>query len=267
MTVRRGLSSLLFSLTLSVLLSACVTTSTTSTAQPVTGGGERVDPDLDEAARINTELGMNYARAGNYEIALDKFRRALKQNKNYAPAHQGIAFIYVQRKDMVRAEEHYKRSIRIDSSDASTQSNYGIFLCGQGRFDEAEKHFLNAANNRDYRQRHTAFANAGVCARRIPDLDKAEAYFRSALELSPQFPEALQQLSGVYLERRDYAKARQYLRRYEEVGPPTPATLWIGAKIEFALGDEIAAARYAQRLREEFPNSQESISFTKASSS
>lgn len=226
---------------------------------------ERMEPDFKEAARINTELGVNYARSGNYDVALEKFQRALEQNENHAPAHQGIAFIYAQRGDVERADAHYQRALRLAPRDSRTRNNYAIFLCGREQYQAAEKLFVQAAEDRENRQRHAAYTNAGVCARRIPDLEKAEGYFLRALKVAPDFPEALQQLSGVYLEQKFYAKSRDFLRRYERVGPPTPITLWIGAKVEFALGDELAAARYAERLREEFPDSKESQSFTSAS--
>ena len=41
------------------------------------------------------------------------------------------------------------------------------------------------------------------------------------------------------------------------VAPVTAATLWLGRRIELGLGDTEQAARYAQRLRDEFPTSQE----------
>ena len=253
-------------LLLALVLGGCASSSqpAANTARPPE---PRAEPDYEEAARINTELGMNYARAGNYDVALDKFQRALKQDDRYAPAHQGIAFIYVQRNDPQRADEHYRRAIRLDTNDAGTRNNYAVFLCGLKRFDEAEKLFNQAATNRDYRERHKAYSNAGVCARRIPDYAKAERYFLKALSLVPEYPEALQQLAGLFLEQRVYVSARAYLLRYEKVGPPTAATLWIGAKTEFALGDEQAAAEYARRLRESFPDSEESRSFTSPSES
>lgn len=226
---------------------------------------ESVKPDLKEAARINSELGMNYARLGKYEVAQEKFARALSQHEAHAPAHLGLAFIYAQREDSVLAEQHYRRALKLDPNNPDTLNNFAIFLCGQKQFDEAEGLFVRAARQREYRQRHSAYTNAGVCARRIPDLEKAETYFLEALRLAPRFPEALQQLAGIYLEQSDYQQSRTYLRRYEKVGPPTPVTLWIGAKVEFALGDELAASRYAKKLREQFPNSRESRSFSSAS--
>lgn len=222
----------------------------------------RAPPDLEEAARINTELGFNYARAGDYDLALDKLQRALEQAPNYALAHTGIAYVYVQRQEPVRAEEHYQRALKLNPGDPGTRNNLAVFLCGQKRVEEAEKLFLQAASTPRYDEPEKAYTNAGVCIRRSGDLEKADGYFRKALELKPEDPEALRQMASLSLERKDYLRARAFLQRYEKVGPLTAATLWIGAKTEFALGDEIAASDYARRLKKEFPESEESLSFS-----
>lgn len=220
---------------------------------------QRAEPDLQEAARLNTELGVAYARQGQFDVALDKLSRALQQNPNYAPAHSAIAIVHAQRRDPVRAEEHYRRALRLQPHDPHTLNNFGVFLCEQQRMAEAENLFLQAAADRDYREPEAAYTNAGVCLRRVPDLDKAELHFRQALGVNPAYPEALAQLASLFYERRDYLRARAYLQRYEQVGPPTAATLWIGVKVEYALGDETAASQYARRLKSEFPDSEEHL--------
>ncbi|MGQ0529138.1 MAG: type IV pilus biogenesis/stability protein PilW [Panacagrimonas sp.] len=242
------------------LIAACSSTPAQPNLSPIPDS--RPAADLDEAAKINTDLGVAYARNGDFDVALDKLRRALDQNKNYAPAHQAIAFVYQQRRDVENAERHFKRALQLSPADPNTRNNFGVFLCGQNRYAEAEKLFLQAANTPRYAEPENAYTNAGVCARRIPDLNKAEAHFREALRLKPDAPEALRQLASLLYERRDYARARAFLQRYERVGPPTAATLWMGAKIEFALGDETAAAAYARRLKTDFPDSEESVSLS-----
>jgi type IV pilus assembly protein PilF len=238
----------------------CVTVNSTAPMIEKSEPAPRSEPNLQEAARLNTDLGVNYARAGNLEVAFDKFQRALGQDANYAPAHAGIAFVYSQRRENEKAEHHYERALMLQPNDPMTRNNYGVFLCAQKRYKDAEKAFLRAATSPEYREPDRAYTNAGVCARRVPDLAKAENYFREALKLRPESPETLQQMASLYLERKDYARAKAFLQRYEKVGAPTAATLWLGVKIEFALGDENAAAEYARRLRTEFPDSEESLS-------
>lgn len=215
--------------------------------------------DLSEAARLNTELGVAYARQGQFDVALEKLERALEQNPNHAPAHSAIALVYVQRRDPVKAEDHYRRALRLSPRDPYTRNNFAIFLCGQNRFADAETLFVEAAQEPNYADAAAAFTNAGVCMRRVPDLDKAEQHFRQALGINEQFSEALAQLASLYYERKDYLRARAFVQRYERAAPPTAAILWIGAKVEFALGDELAAAQYARRLQSEFPGSDEQL--------
>lgn len=226
--------------------------------------GPRAEPDLLEAAKINTDLGLNYARSGEYDLALDKLQRAIEQNPNYALAHNGIAYVYARRNDPARADEHYKRALRLNPGDPATRNNYAVFLCGEKRVAEAEKLFLQAAATPRYESPENAYVNAGVCARRSGDLVKADAYFRKALELKPQNAEALRQMASLCVERKDYLRARAFLQRYEKVGPATSATLWLGVQTESGLGDEQAAARYTERLQKEFPESEESLSVSNA---
>lgn len=249
----------LFALSL-MLVAGCVTVNSANPNAEKAPPPPRAEPDLQEAARLNTDLGMNYARQGDLDVALDKFNRALEQNGSYAPAHSGIALVYSQRRETEKAETHFKRALQLKSDDPFTRNNFGVFLCSQQRYKEADKQFLEAAEIPGYREPERAYTNAGVCARRVPNLERAELFFREALKLRPEFPEALQQMASLLLERKDYLRARAFLQRYEKVGTPSAQTLWLGAKIEFALGDENAASEYARKLKAQFPESEESQS-------
>lgn len=241
-----------------LLLAGCVTVNAPSGVQMRSEPKERAAPDLKEAARINTDLGINYARNGDFDVALDKFGRALEQDPSHGAAHAGIALVYSQRGETEAAEAHFKRALQLQAGDAFTRNNYGVLLCGQKRYKEAERMFQQAATSVGNRTPESAYTNAGVCAQRVPDLDRAEAYLREALKVKPEYPDALQNLATVYFERGDYPRARSLLQRYEKVGPASASSLWLGAKIEFALGDQSAAANYVQRLQTQFPDSEES---------
>ena len=256
----RPIARMLAAWSLALGATGCVTVNSTAPMIEKSEPAQRAEPNLQEAAKLNTDLGINYARAGNLDVAFDKFQRALSQDSTYAPAHAGIALVYSQRRETEKAEEHYEKALPLQPNDPVTRNNYGVFLCAQQRYKDADKMFVRAATSSNYREPDRAYTNAGVCARRVPDLEKAESYFREALKLRPESPEPLQQMASLCLERKDYERAKGFLKRYEKVGAPTAATLWLGAKIEFALGDENAAAEYARRLRTEFPDSEESLS-------
>lgn len=236
---------------LSAALSACVT----STERE---NNTDTKPDLAEAARLNTQLGIDYARQGQYELALEKLKRAVDQDGRSPLANSSIAFVYARLGDDKLAEKHYRRAVELKSDDPDVRNNFGVFLCGHGRAAEGEQQLKLAIEDKRYHTPEVALTNAGVCARKLPDLDKAEHYFREALKISPQFGDALSQMAWLSYQKKDYLRARAFLQRYQMVGKPTPETLQIGALTETALGDLASARAYQQRLRQEFPESVES---------
>jgi type IV pilus assembly protein PilF len=100
------------------------------------------------------------------------------------------------------------------------------------------------------------YTNAGTCAKSV-DLARSETYLRGALAEDPLFPDALLQLAEVTLERGNALAARGFLERYLARVKATSAALWLGVRIEQALNDNSAAARYGEQLRREFPEAAE----------
>lgn len=228
-------------------LAACTT--------QVSPGGKT---DFKEAARLNTQLGIDYMRKGQYDLALEKLERALEQDDDLAAAHSTIALLYQRRGDAKQAKYHYREALDLSRDDPVTLNNFGIFLCGQGEVADAEKIFLKAAQNKDNANAADAWTNAGVCVRRdAKRAGKAEDYLREALRLNPRHPNALAQMAAITYDRGEYLRARAFLQRYEAVARPTPQTLWIAARNERKLGDLQTARGYERRLRSEFPESAE----------
>lgn len=210
-----------------------------------------------EAARINLQMGTEYARKGEYALAIEKLERALKEDPDLTEAHSTIAYVYAGQGQNELAERHYRKALSLDADDANVRNNFGVFLCAHGKPVEAQRYFVEAANNKTYPTPAAAWTNAGVCARRQPDLEAAERYFREALNVNPQFPDALAQMVWISYQKKDYLRCRGFLQRYDAVAAPTAETLWIGAMNERQLGDIEAARNYGSRLKREFPESEQ----------
>jgi type IV pilus assembly protein PilF len=218
----------------------------------------RTDDDRsDSPARANLELGAAYLRKGNLERALARLRRALEQDPQLPEVHNVLALAYSQLNEEQAAERHFRRAVELDPRSSTIQNNYGQYLCQRGRYDEALDAFSRALENPLYRTPAYALANRGICARSAGRLDVAETSLRKALEIEPAFPVALLEMAHVSFALGRNLQARAFLQRLASVARHNAETLWLGYRIEQALGDLMVATELAERLRYQFPESEE----------
>lgn len=210
-----------------------------------------------EAGRINARLAMEYLKRGDFQVAQDKIEKALDQNPRDVNVQLSAGLVYERLRDMDRAERHFRQALRADSESPEAQNALGAFLCRNGEHERGEEMFLKAAGNQLYRTPVVAYTNAGVCARSAGHLERAERYLRQALASQADYPETYIQLAGVLHERGSHLQARAFVGRYLAVAPATPDMLLLGRKIEIALDDPAAAAAFGERLRKEFPDSEQ----------
>lgn len=210
-----------------------------------------------ELVELHTNLGIRYLREGQNSRALRRLRQALEEDPSHTPAHNTIALVYERLGDKEKAEKHYVRAVTLNPKDSSAHTNYGRFLCTQGKYAEAERQFQAAIDNPFYQRKEVAFLNYGLCMKLAGDVRKAEDYLRRTLTVNPRLPVALLAMSEVELERGNQQIAKDYLKRYLVVAKHTPQSLWAGVRIERALGDRRTASNYASLLKSTYPDSRE----------
>ena len=241
----RTVTVLLLGLLLGLLLSACQSTSTVVKPQ-----SDRV-----KLAEINTELGAQYMQNREYQIAMDKLKKAVELNPRSVNAHSTLALLYAVIGQNEQAEASFKQALRIDGTNSSVMNNYGQFLCQRERYEEGEKMILKAVANPLYPNAENGYYNVGVCAIRGGKLEAADGYFRKALEIDGQMAPALLQMADVSLQLQRALQARAYLQRYSALTQMNARALWLGVQVERQLGDRDAEASYALQLEKHFPDS------------
>ncbi|MCH9027068.1 MAG: type IV pilus biogenesis/stability protein PilW [Proteobacteria bacterium] len=231
------------------LASACVTT------------GRKPEPDkqsISAAAGYNLQLGVAYMHQGHMEAALEILEKSIRQDPDRADTHTALAVLYIRLGRLAEAGAEYRRSLRLEPDNSATLNNYGAYLCQRGDYDEAMENFARAVKNPLYRTPAAAHTNAGLCARDKGNSGQAESYFRLALAADPEFIGALLQLADLSFEEKIYLQARAFMDRYmASAASATPDALWLGLRVEEALGDKAAAGAYSMQLLEKFPDSVE----------
>lgn len=210
-------------------------------------------PEPERAAEINLEIGIDYLRKGNLNQAKEKIDKALEQNPRNPKAQVTAGMLYERLGQSSKAESHLAKGLALDPKNPEIQNTYGAYLCQKGRYERGEKLMLEAATNPLYRTPEAAYLNAANCASNAGDLKRAEESLRKALAVRPKFGEALFQMADLNYKQTDYLSARGFLERYLEVGRSSPASLWLGVRIERGLGNAAAAQTYAERLKIEYP--------------
>jgi type IV pilus assembly protein PilF len=211
----------------------------------------------DSPAKIYVDMGVAYLRDGRPAVALQKLKKAIDIDPDYAEAHNVIAILYERLGNEELAGEHYTRAVRLQPQDPFIRNARGSFFCNQGQYQEAEQEYESALSNPLYPTPWVAMTNAGLCAKRSGDMVKAENYYRRALSANDEYFQALYQMAELSLQQGNYLSARAYLERYNAVSDPTPGSLWLGVQIESQLGDFAKARDYQRLLMEQFPDAPE----------
>jgi type IV pilus assembly protein PilF len=242
---------MLFGLTL--LLAGCVTSGQNSSSN---NSNIYNETEITGRARAHSDLGAAYLQQGKYEIALSEFNEAIQIDPSFALAYNGLGLVYAALGEDAKADASYKKSIQLQPRSSESHNNYGSFLCSRKRYDESIKHFLEAVKNPLYSTPNLAYANAGICSARKNDLNNAEIYLNKALQIEPLTHSAATQLAEIQFNRGDVVTAKRTLQN-ALVAKPSAETLWLGIKIERALGDKDSVSSYALQLRQQYPNSEQ----------
>ena len=214
---------------------------------------ERISPV--RVAEINTRLGVGYLEQGNLQIAMEKLEQAVEQDPDHAPALLALGIVYDSIGQTERALPHVRRAVRLAPEDGSAHNSYATLLCKMQRFDEAEQHFVLALEDPFYGTPDVVLANAGSCARRANESDKAERYLRETLNIDPNNQIALFNLAGLFYDQGEPMRARAFLQRLESQGRLDADSLLLGYRVEHALNSHSEAERYAIALQTYYPNS------------
>jgi type IV pilus assembly protein PilF len=231
------------------LLAGCVST-TQSTNQ------RKMEPTAD-AGDFNYQLGTEYYRQGNYELARDRLERAIELDPKKANTHSLLAMTLVQLGQHRLATESFDRAIRLEPNNSDVRNAYAVYLCQQAQYDDAQKQFDRAINIKENEDPYVMMTNAGVCIAKKPDLAQAEKYFRAALAVRASYGEALVQMAALKHSSEDNLSARAFLQRYLATNPPSSGVLYLAVQIETELDDERAATDYMNQLLRDFPRSAE----------
>ena len=232
------------------LLAGCVSQTTVET---------RLVQDAQSAdgrrrAEIHTSLASQYYQRGNFVVALEETRLALKDDARYFPALNVRALIFMELREDDQARQAFEQALALAPNDPDVMNNFGWFLCLRGDGTRAMDLFARVQTDTMYTTPEKAFLNAGLCARIRGRNAEAEGLLRRAVVFKPDLAGALYSLAEILFEKGAFKESENYLVRYMRLGEPTLSALVLGVRLARAQGEKMAEDSMSQQLRRRFPD-------------
>lgn len=240
----------LFAAFLLLLAAACSSQSTVE-SRPVTDTG---GADARRRAEVHTSLAGEYYARGNFTVALQEARLALKDDPGYFPAHNMQGLVYMELREDVPARESFDAALRLSPNNPELLNNFGWFLCTRNEPDRGLAMIQRAAADAQYGSPEKAYLSAGLCLRRLNRATEAENHLRRAVLIRPDLIGGLYNLALLTYERGAYQEAETYLLRYMRLATPSLDALVLGVRIARRNGDKVAEDSFMQQLRRRFPD-------------
>tara|TARA_Y100000588_G_C14181622_1_gene893932 strand:+ start:3 stop:1487 length:1485 start_codon:yes stop_codon:yes gene_type:complete len=159
---------------------------------------------------------------GNYDEALNLYKRILSINPNIAAIHNNIGLIYSEFNDKSLALEAFKQAINLDINFAEAYNNMAIIYEKQGKFDEAILYCQKAIKiNPNFSK---AYNNLGSSLDEIGKANQAVESFKKSIELNPNLVEPYNNLGSIYRYSGKYKESIKYYKQAIKIKNNLPNT-------------------------------------------
>ena len=239
-------------------LTACVTETT---------GGFNAEVSDEQALRDYIQLATGYLEQNDLANTKRHLDNAARYDRNNSEILAIWGLVYSREGEEALADESFRRALRINTGNSQARNNYAAFLFANGRYEDAYEQLQRVVQDTEYPARPQAFENLGLAALRLDRIEDAESAFSRALQLNSNLLRSSLELANLNLDKNDVLQARAYYRNFltllqlDNTGQ-NARSLWIGIRLESAMGNIENANRYGALLESAFPNSPEYIAYT-----
>ena len=245
-------------LSLALLLSGCVT-------ETIGTGPRKGSGDTSKQLESYIALGVGYIRNQEYQRAKDNLSRAIKLDPTSAHGHTMLGYVFQLEGENEAAEQYFRKAIKLDPDYSLARNNFGAFLFGLKRYDEAAAQLIKASEDRLYARRSQVFENLGMCYKELKKGKDAEDAFKRSIQLNPDQGRALLEMTVIRFEQRNYVEAQSFYTRYNAAAGHNARSLWVGIQLARIFDRDDEVANYALLLKNIFPASPEYKAFLDSS--
>jgi tetratricopeptide (TPR) repeat protein len=154
-------------------------------------------------------LGILAAREGNFDLAIQYFRRALQIDPDHSIALRNLGSAYRQKKDWTQAESALERAIALNPDDPEANYSLGMVYAQQNDTERAYDYLQKALASRPAYPE--ALNNLGILYLRTGRPEEGKRSFEESIRVAPTYDQAYLNLARVYAIEGDREKAKAVL--------------------------------------------------------
>ncbi len=213
--------------------------------------------DRERAANNRVRIALHLLDEGQATLAKDNLQKALEINPDCFDAKLAFAWYYQTVGEIENAYKAYNELVSKYSDMGDVFNNYGIFLCSQNKYAEAYQMYEKAVSISKYTRIAETYVNAGRCAFKQGDDNRAIGYVDRSLKYNSNNPYALGFRAELALAVGDLNKAKEMMNRYSHFAAENAFSLFTKLRIEEGSGNTAQAKIYGQELVTRYPDSVE----------
>ena len=196
-------------------------------AQLLTAGSTTVPGAYEFYTRARGYLSR-YENEVDIARAVDLFKRAVDEDRNYALGYAGLGEAFWRRYDASNdpadadsALLFSSRALELNDRLPAVQNTIGLVYQGMGQYEEAESSFRKAIEIEPASD--AAYRALGETLQSLGRLDEAEEAYRTAVSIKPDYWANYNELGKFYWDQNEYEKA---IDQFEQVVILAPENPW-----------------------------------------
>ena len=170
-------------------------------------------------ADLHLQIGVNYLAKGNVEMAYFELTKAERLKPGDAEVQFALGTVFLYQNEYDRAIQKFEETLRLDPDHADAYNNMAWAYMKLERWDDAIEACQKALDQIGYQTPEKALTIIGWAYYRKGEPGKAVNYLNRALGIKPDYAEASNRLSQIYLEEGRLEKAKVLLSRLIEQYP------------------------------------------------
>lgn len=184
---------------------------------------------------------------GDVTGALQALHTAEELSPNNANLHHVRALAFLKRKELPSALQSVRRASELAPADSTIRTTLGKLLMDAGRYNEAEKALIPAANDTLYRDSYRARTNLAIIYQRKGELALAREQLDRAINEAPTLA-----CHAYFLRSQIELKAGRIRETLKDLGNATNKLCASYAEAHLAVGVALTRDRQYERARGKF---------------